>query len=107
MSLAEGIAAFKNAQYAQAFELLTSWANQGDPEAQCLIACMYHLGLGVEQNGTEAVKWYLKSAQQGYPVASNNLAGIYLMGDCGVAADRQDAASKEQGFLQDEPEEQR
>ena len=107
MNLSEGITAYKNAQYAQAFTLLEPWAHQGNAEAQCMLATMYHLGLGVDRDGPEAIKWYLKSSQQGYPVASNNLAGIYFMGDCGVSVDRQEAArwhklSKAQGFLQDE-----
>ena len=49
-------------------------------------------------------KQHITSAQQGYGVASNNLAGIYLCGADGVAADRTEAEkwfqkAREQGFL--------
>ena len=49
-------------------------------------------------------KQHITSAQQGYGVALNNLAGIYLCGANGVAADRTEAErwfqkAREQGFL--------
>src|SRR4028118_48328 len=68
------------------------------------MASMYYLGLGREKMILEAIKWYIKSAEQGYGVASNNLGGIYLCGAEGVAADRTEAdkwfqKAREQGFL--------
>ena len=50
-----------------------------------------------------AGKQHITSAQQGYGVALNNLAGIYLCGADGVAADRHEAEkwfqkAREQGF---------
>ena len=102
--LEKGLAAFNNQDYTQAFTLLKPLAEQGNPEAQCIIASMYHLGLGVETSTIKAIQWYIKSAEQGYGVASNNLAGIYLCGADGVAADRTEAEkwfqkAREQGFL--------
>ena len=49
-------------------------------------------------------KQHITSAQQGYGVALINLAGIYLCGANGVAADRTEAErwfhkAREQGFL--------
>ena len=49
-------------------------------------------------------KQHITSAQQGYDVALNNLAGIYLCVADGVAADRTEAEkwfqkAREQGFL--------
>lgn len=41
--------------------------------------CYYH-GQGVEQDYVEAVKWYRKSADQGYAWAQNNLGSCYYMG---------------------------
>jgi TPR repeat protein len=48
-------------------------------------------------------KQHITSAEQGYGVASNNLAGIYLCGADGVAADRTQSEkwfqkAREQGF---------
>ena len=84
-SLTLGLAAFEAKDYLNAFRLLKPIADQGDAEAQCLIGNMYQLGLGLERNVLEAVKWYKKSANQGYSVASNNLAEIFMVGDQGVA----------------------
>jgi TPR repeat protein len=101
--LEKGIAAFNNEDYTQAFTLLKPLAEQGNAASQCIIASMYHLGLGREMMILEAIKWYIQSAEQGYAVASNNLAGIYLCGADGVAADRTEAEkwfqkAREQGF---------
>ena len=103
-TLEKGIDAFGSENYVEALHLLKPLAEQGNAEAQCIIANIYHLGLGVDKNGSEAIKWYTRSSEQGYAVASNNLAGIYLMGDCGVAANPKEAhkwhqLSQEQGFL--------
>jgi hypothetical protein len=102
--LEKGIAAFYAKDYTTTLSLLKPLAALGNAEAQCIIASMYHLGLGVEKSRLEAIKWYIKSASQGYGVASNNLAGIYLVGDDGVAADKVEAdkwfhKAREQGFL--------
>lgn len=101
--LEKGLAAFNTQNYTQAFSLLKPLAEEGNAESQCVIASMYHLGLGVETSTIKAIQWYIKSAEQGYGVASNNLAGIYLCGADGVAADRTEAEhwfqkAKEQGF---------
>jgi TPR repeat protein len=66
--------------------------------------CMYQLGLGLEINIPEAIKWYLKSANQGYGVASNNLAGIFMSGYDSISANPKMAESwykkaKEQDFF--------
>ncbi|MUL36921.1 tetratricopeptide repeat protein [Gloeocapsopsis dulcis] len=103
-NLAEGIAAFQAGGYTIAFKILKPIADDGDAEAQCIIANMYHLGLGLERNTLEAVKWYKKSAEQGYGLASNNLAGIFLVGDDGIEVDQAEAKkwykkAREQGFL--------
>ena len=104
LNLAEGMAAFKARDYTVAFKILKPIADSGEDEPQCIIANMYHLGLGMEINILEAVKWYRKSAEHGYSVASNNLAGIYEVGDEGIEVDRTEAKkwrkkAREQGFL--------
>ncbi len=104
LNLESGLAAFVAEDYTKAFSLLKPMAEQGDAEAQCLIANMYHLGLGLERSVSEAISWYVRSAEQGYGLASNNLGGIFMAGDEGVAPDRELAKkwyrkAKEQGFL--------
>lgn len=103
-NLAEGMAAFEARDYTVAFQILKPIADRGEAEPQCMIANMYHLGLGMEINMLEAIKWYRRSAEQGYGVASNNLAEILQFGDDGIEADRAEAEkwlkkAREQGFL--------
>ncbi len=105
-NLTAGLAAFEAQDYTKAFKLLKPIAQRGDAEAQCIIANMYHLGLGLETDVLEAVEWYKKSAKQGYGLASNNLAGVFAIGDRGIAINRSEAEkweqkAKEQGFLED------
>jgi TPR repeat protein len=102
--LTAGLAAFEAKNYTNAFKFLKPIAEGGDAEAQCIVANMYHLGLGLKRDVLEAVKWYKKSASQGYGVASNNLAGIFAIGDRGISIDRVEAKkwyrqAREQGFL--------
>jgi len=102
-SLVEGLAAFEAQDYTQAFRWLKPLADQGDAEAQCLIANMYHLGLGLDRDISEAIQWYQRSAEQGYGVASNNLAGIFKTGEHGdvpdpVEAEKWYQRAREQGF---------
>jgi TPR repeat protein len=101
--LENGIEAFKCGNYIESIELLHPLAEQGNAEAQCILGNIYHMGLGVNVDETKAVEWYQLSAQNGYAIASNNLAGIYLVGQCDVAEDYEEALkwcqlSKRQGF---------
>lgn len=103
--LEKGLIAFESQNYTQAFNLLKPLAEEGNAEAQCIIANMYHLGLGIEINLPEALQWYRKSSQQGYGIASNNLATLYLLGGNGISqnkneADRYFQKAREQGFLE-------
>ncbi|NCJ04957.1 sel1 repeat family protein [Synechococcales cyanobacterium C] len=103
-NLENGQAAFEAEDYINAFRLLKPIAEQGNAEAQCVIANMYQLGLGLERDFSEAIHWYEKSAEQGYGVASNNLAEIFRSGACGIAANQEKAEkwyhkAREQEFL--------
>ena len=52
-------------------------AEQGDAEAQVQLGRCYYIGKGgVEENGTEAFKWFLKAAEQ------NNGQAFYYLGQC-------------------------
>jgi TPR repeat protein len=53
----------------------------GDSAAQFKLGLRYSNGKGAPKDSTEAVKWYLKSAEQGEPAAMNNLALKYKAGD--------------------------
>lgn len=68
--------------YSRVLEIIEPLAKLGDAEAQCYLAAVYHLGLGVTPNAPAAIKWYQLSAEQGYALASHNLSVLYF---CGVA----------------------
>jgi TPR repeat protein len=76
--------------HALALALLVPLADAGNPKAQCNLATLYHLGLGVRVDGKKAVELYQKVAEQGVRerclsgVAYNNLATIYFTGLPGV-----------------------
>lgn len=78
-NLEKGLLAFEQENYSETLILLKPLAENGHSEAQCILGNIYHLGLGVEPNIKEAIKWYQKSAKQGYLIAQNNLNTIYLM----------------------------
>jgi TPR repeat protein len=46
--LKKGLTAFYSQDYTTAFSLLKPLADKGNAEAQCVIANIHHLGLGVE-----------------------------------------------------------
>ena len=54
------------------------------------IGYMYSEGLGVAENGTEAVKWFRKAAEQGYSIAYYNMGLMYELGN-GVTKDMGEA----------------
>ena len=71
-------------------ERLRRAAEQGDVDAQYNLGNKYHIGLGVDEDKAEAVKWYRKAAEQGHVSAQINLAACYASGD-GVSEDKTEA----------------
>jgi hypothetical protein len=65
---------------AQSFEETLKLAENGDDEAQKDIGWMYYSGK-VEQDYTQAFKWFSKSAEQGNAYAQYNLGNMYENGD--------------------------
>lgn len=55
-------------------------AEEGDAVSQYNLAVMYNKGVGVEQDDSEALKWYLKAAGQGHAMAQYNLGMLYYFG---------------------------
>lgn len=89
-----------NAQnYDRALQLLLPLADSGNSEAQSMVGSIYHLGLGcTEQNEAEAEKWYVLASQQGYGLASNNLATLVSHRDRQRAKELYPLA-RNQGFI--------
>ncbi|MEM6452684.1 MAG: sel1 repeat family protein [Cyanobacteria bacterium P01_D01_bin.105] len=72
-----GIQEFRNQDYDDALPLLIQSAEAGDAEAQCLLGNIYQLGLGsIHVDDAQAIRWYHRSAKQGYSIATNNLGGM-------------------------------
>ena len=74
------VTAFHAGEYEQTFRFFLPLAEAGHAEAQGIIGNMFHLGLGRPANLTEAMKWYMRSAEQGYPPALHNIGSIYQAG---------------------------
>jgi TPR repeat protein len=65
-------------------------AQSGDKEAQFMLGRAYHLGQAVARDPSEALKWYRKAAEQGYPLAELGLSQLYLSGE-GVNKDPEES----------------
>ena len=48
-------------------------AEHGDVDAQFTLGWCYYMGEGVEENVSEAAKWYRKAAEQGHAAAKDAL----------------------------------
>ena len=94
-----GYREYKDQQFVAAFPKLLPVAEGGNAEAQCIIGLLYQMGLGVEVDTDQSVYWYERSAEQGYAVANNNLAGILAIRGQHKESERRYRLSREQGFL--------
>lgn len=83
-------AAFLAAEAGDYTTAMAQWnllAEAGNPEAQFNLGLMYHSGLSGKVNEHEAVRWYKKAAQNGYPKAQEFLAIAYREGWFGLTRD--------------------
>lgn len=97
LDLEYGIAEYEALNFSTAFEVLMPLAQAGELQAQKVIAHMYSFGQDVEIDFAEATKWYRLAAEQGDPVAQNNLAS-HLLEENLEEAIKWYTASAEQGF---------
>ena len=66
-------------------------ANAGFLKAQLMMGILYQLGIGVRQNGQEALKWYRLAAEQNDALAWKNMGTLFLLGLAGVKTDKAQA----------------
>ena len=66
-------------------------AEAGILKAQLMMGILYQLGIGVAQDGSQAVKWYRLAAEQNDALAWKNLGTLYLIGLAGVGVDKAEA----------------
>lgn len=90
-SYEEGRKAYINGEYKKAFQILAPLAKDGNSEAQKMLGIMYDYGHGVQANSENALKWYLRSAEQGHPAVQYQVGAKYFRGD-GVKQNYQEAA---------------
>jgi uncharacterized protein len=86
-----GLMFYTERQYDKAAELFRQAAEQGDAQAQILLASMYLDGKGVEKDDAEAAKWAKLAGKQGNAYAQALLGSMYYDGK-GVAKDDSEAA---------------
>src|SRR5262245_28109233 len=86
----EGKAAAERGDYATALREWQPLAESGDPAAENAIGVLYANGWGVNQNPTEAARWFRKAADHDFAQAQSNLAFAYQNGD-GVRQDYDEA----------------
>jgi hypothetical protein len=89
-SLKQGVAAYNRQDYMLAAQILTPFAERGEPSAQAYLGFMYETGRGVPQNYTDAAMWYRRAAEQGDSLAQYSLALLYDRGQ-GVPRDMVEA----------------
>jgi TPR repeat protein len=107
--LLEALQNIDKGNYSAAFEVLALLADADNPKAQCNLASLYHLGLGVTADGSKAVELYCKVARQNIheerlsALSYHNLSTLYVCRAPGIGPDRERAAeysslAKELGF---------
>jgi TPR repeat protein len=86
LATVKGIAAYNKGDYALAFHLLQSAANQGDSDAEVNLGYMYARGQAVQADQAEALRLYRLSAESGNGEGMNAIAYKYTFGT-GVPVD--------------------
>jgi putative methionine-R-sulfoxide reductase with GAF domain len=76
----------KNAPKGNTLAEVRSLAESGDPGAEYELGTRYHYGDGVTQSDPEAVKWFIRAAEQGHVVSQATLGYFYWVGQ-GVPRD--------------------
>lgn len=87
----EGMQAYRNGDYARAFEEFLPLATAGNTTLQNQIAAMYYTGQGVPQDHTKAAEWFKKSATAGNTDGQYCLGKLYYHGQ-GLPQDLGEAA---------------
>jgi TPR repeat protein len=63
-------------QYLELVQYALPYATAGDADAQVQMGFLYSFGLGVVSDVDEAERWLMKAAEQGHPLAWNNLGTL-------------------------------
>jgi TPR repeat protein len=74
--LADGLKAWEKRDFAQAQQIYTRLANDGNAQAQLLLGELYGFGEGVPEDLPMAEKWLAKAQSAGNPDAAASLASV-------------------------------
>jgi hypothetical protein len=74
----EGLEAYQNNNYRQAFDILLPLAQAGNVDAQLSVGTMYNKGQGVKQDTKKALKFYQLAADQGDYIAKTLIQTLLL-----------------------------
>jgi len=77
----------------KADDIVTKYADLGDPQAQFVLARMYADGRGVPQSDDLAIMWYERSARGGFTEAQHRMGTNHLKGRFGLIEDPGEAFS--------------
>lgn len=72
---------------AKTIDELIKAANTGDADAMLGLGAIHYKGIGVVQNNSEAIRWFLQAADLGHSDAMFNLGIIYLQSGGGFQGD--------------------
>lgn len=76
----QGLTAYKDQKYLDAFKLWRELAQQGHGRAQYGLGLLFEEGLGLKQNYKQAAKWYALAVKQNVVPAFVNLGHLYAQG---------------------------
>jgi TPR repeat protein len=76
------MSAFESKHFSTAIQLLSPFAEKGNPDAQHRCAIMFQNGLGVAVNEAKALEYMTAAAEQGHGVAQHGLGFMYMEGEC-------------------------
>jgi TPR repeat protein len=88
--LQQAVSAISRGEFKKSFRIVARLAEQGTALAQHFLGWHYHKGIGVDQNDSLAVNWWLKAAGQGVVESQQGLGWAYANGR-GVDADFMEA----------------
>ncbi len=75
-----GVDAYQAGDFRKAMAEWLPLAEGGDAVSQNSVGALYDHGLGVDEDDSEAARWYQRAADQGLPLAMRNLASMYAGG---------------------------
>lgn len=79
-TLEDALAAKDRGDFAQAVQLLTPLAQQGDAAGQFQLSLLVRNGQGVPAHAAESLRWLRQAAHGGHAAAQSNLGAAYIQG---------------------------